>query len=342
MTGTIRRLALLACSLAAALSAQSRDEQPPEPTIRVDVGLVRILATVKDPSGALVGSLTKSDFTVRDNGAAQEIAVFERQTEQPLSVGILIDNSGSTAKDLKYETDSVTRFLGALVKEGNPADSFALYSFNWEVVQLNSFTRNVAAVERSLRSMRGEAGTSLYDAILLASRDLESRRGRKVLVIITDGGDTTSSADFQRATEAAQMADAVIYPILVIPITNKAGQNVGGENALTTLALRTAGRVFEATAAAGLDHAFDDIIRDLRTQYLIGFYPKDVPLTKDRFHSLSLTAGKPGLSVKSRSGYYGDASLAAPVESGGALARPDGESVRLPRKTAPKSEPKKR
>ena len=125
----------------------------------------------------------------------------------------------------------MTRFLRALLPEGNPEDAVALYSFNWQIVKQNGFTRNVPAVERSLKALRGEAGTSLYDAILLASRDIEDRRGRKVLVIVTDGGDTISHSDFQRAAEAAQLADAVIYPVLIVPITNDAGRNVGGENA---------------------------------------------------------------------------------------------------------------
>ena len=99
----------------------------------------RILATVKDDSGTLVGSLNKEDFAVRDNGAPQQVAVFERQTDQPLSVAVLIDNSGSTAKDLRYETDSVTRFVRALLREGNPLDAVALYSFNWEIVRQNGF-----------------------------------------------------------------------------------------------------------------------------------------------------------------------------------------------------------
>ena len=261
----------------------------------------------------------------------QQVAVFERQTDQPLSVAILIDNSGSTAKDLRYETESVSRFLRALVKEGNPDDAFALYSFNWEVVRQNGFTRNVQAVERSLRAMRGDAGTSLYDAILLASRDVEDRKGRKILVIITDGGDTTSHSDFQRATEAAQLADAVIYPVLVVPITNAAGHNVGGENALTTLALRTGGRVFEPERAAALDQAFDQIIRDLRTQYLIGFYPRDVPLTKERFHALEVTTADPRLLVKARNGYYGEAASSAPAQTGSVSVRPDSEIIRKPK-----------
>jgi Ca-activated chloride channel family protein len=322
VTGTTLRRALPLFSLAVAVFGQ-------DPVIRVDVRLVRILATVKDPSGALVGSLERSDFAVRDNGAPQDIAVFERQTDQPLSVAILIDNSGSTAKDLKFETDSVLRFLHTLFREGNPQDSAALYSFNWEIVRQNGFTRNISTFEHSLRGLRGEAGTSLYDAIQLASRDIQNRPGRKVLVVVTDGGDTISRVDFQSATEAAQLADAVIYPILVVPIVNDAGRNVGGENALTTFALRTGGKVFEPTLGKSLDQAFDQILRDLRTQYLIGFYPHDVPLTPDRFHTLDISVAPAGLQVKARSGYYGEAlpSRSSAAYPGSAASGPD-ESVR--------------
>jgi len=309
---------------------------------RADVQLVRILATVKDQKGALVGSLEKNDFAVKDNGVPQQISVFERQTEQPLSVALLIDNSGSTAKDLKFETDSLTRFLRALLREGNPEDSAALYSFNWEIVKLNGFTRNVPALERSLRGLRGEAGTGLYDAILLASRDIEDRRGRKVLVIVTDGGDTTSHTDFDRAVEAAQLADAVIYPIVVVPIANDAGRNTGGENALTTMSERTGGRVFAASLGAGLDRAFDQILRDLRTQYLIGFYPHDVPLTKDRFHQLSLSVAEPGLQVKARNGYYGEAEQSGSAVPAHNDAVSGSDSVRTPRKPLPQTKPEKR
>jgi len=323
------RLALLFLSAIPIAAAQ----QEAEPVFRSDVQLVRILATVKDQSGALVGSLRKGDFEVRDNGVPQQISVFERQTDQPLSVAVLIDNSGSTAKDLKYETDSVTRFLRVLLKEGNPRDAVSLYSFNWEIVKQHDFTRNVAALDRTLRALRGEAGTSLYDAILLASRDIEDRPGRKVLVIVTDGGDTTSHTDFQRATEAAQLADAVIYPVLVVPIANDAGRNVGGENALTTMAERTGGRVFAPSPGASLDRTFDQIIHDLRTQYLLAFYPKDVPLAKDRFHTLRILLTNPQLQVKARNGYYGEAlPVTSPV---GADADPDGDSVRMPRRKPP-------
>jgi Ca-activated chloride channel family protein len=326
------RLALLFLSAVGIVAAQSAD-QDDTAAFRTNVQLVRILATVKDAYGALVGSLEKPDFQVSDNGVPQQISIFERQTDQPLSVAVLIDNSGSTAKDLKFETDSVTRFLRVLLKEGNPLDAVALYSFNWEIVKQNAFTRNVPAIEHSLRLLKGEAGTALYDAILLASRDIEDRPGRKVLVIVTDGGDTVSHADFQRAAESAQLADAVIYPVLVVPISNDAGRNTGGENALSTLAERTGGHVFEPSLGAALDQTFDQIIHDLRTQYLLAFYPKNVPLTKERFHTLNISLHDPNLQVKARNGYYGEAQSAGSPGRGD--SGPASDSVRKRKPPAP-------
>jgi Ca-activated chloride channel family protein len=180
-------------------------------------------------------------------------------------------------------------------------------------VQETGFTRDPAVVDRRLRQLQGEAGTSMYDAILLAAHELDRRQGRRVLVVVTDGGDTLSKTSFQAAAEAAQLTDAVIFPVLVMPITNNAGRNAGGENALTTLAQRTGGHVFQPTMGAEMDRAFDGILRDLRTQYLLGFYPKDEPLTADRFHTLTLTAAgrgvDPSWKVVARSGYYGEAAV---------------------------------
>lgn len=275
--------------------------------IRVNVNLVHVLATVKDPSGQLVGSLTKDDFSVLDNNVPQEISVFERRTEQPLSIALLIDTSGSTAKDLKYEVDSITRFLHALLSEGNPQDAVALYSFNYQVTTENYFTHSSAPLEHRLRLLHGDAGTSLYDAIYLTSRELEGREGRHVMVIVTDGGDTTSNVDFHAALEAAQLADTAIYPVLVVPIPTDAGRNIGGEHALTTLALGTGGHVFLPTLGDEMDAAFTQLIEDLRTQYLLAYYPKDVPLTKNRFHRLDVRVRNPQLRVLARNGYYGEA-----------------------------------
>jgi Ca-activated chloride channel family protein len=286
-----------AIGLAAIVSAQ----------FKVDVKLVRLLVSVKDARGQLVGSLDKPDYTVYDCGVKQDVEVFEHHTALPLSVSLLIDTSGSTAKDLRYETISLEKFIRALLREGNPDDAAALYSFNDLVTQLNSFTRREERLIDSLKELRASAGTSFYDAILLSSREQLRREGRHVLVVVTDGGDTTSDKKFADAREAAQNADAVVYPILVTPITNDAGRNLGGERALATLANDTGGRVFQPSGAAALDEAFTEILRDLRTQYLIGYYPRNLPADAPGFHPVRVELTRKDLRATTRTGYYGDA-----------------------------------
>jgi hypothetical protein len=201
-------LVILSAAVAAVALAQS--------TFKVDVKLVRLLVTVKDSKGTLMGSLEKPDFAVYDSGVKQEVAVFEHHTALPLSVALLIDTSGSTATNLRYETTSLEKFLRALLREGNPDDSVALYAFNDEVIRLNSFTRREERLNESLRTLKARAGTSLYDAIHLASRELNGREGRHVIVAVTDGGDTTSVKKYADAFESAQNVDAILYPILPV------------------------------------------------------------------------------------------------------------------------------
>ena len=275
-------------------------------TFKVDVHLVRLLVTVKDRAGQIVGSLDRGVFSVYDLGVKQEISVFERNTALPLSVSLLIDASGSTAKDLRYELQSIEKFLKALVGEGNTSDAAALYSFNYQVTLLSSFTRRQGRLLDALRPLRAEGGTSLYDAIYLASHDLDGREGRHIIVVVTDGDDTTSRQTYHDALDSAQRADAVIYPILVVPITNGAGRNIGGEHALQTLAAGTGGRVFEPSVGAQLDQAFTDILRDLRTQYLVGFYPRGIPADAPKFHTVKVEVANTDLRAQTRAGYYGD------------------------------------
>jgi len=277
-------------------------------TFKVDVKLVRLLVTVKDSKGTLMGSLEKPDFTVYDSGVKQEVAVFEHHTALPLSVALLIDTSGSTATNLRYETTSLEKFLRALIREGNPNDAVALYAFNDEVTRLNSFTRREERLSESLRTLKAQAGTSLYDAVHLASRDLNGREGRHVIIAVTDGGDTTSVKKYAEAFESAQNADAIIYPILVVPITNDAGRNLGGERALDSLAAGTGARVFQPMGASELDDAFVQILKDLRTQYLVGYYPRNLPAESPRFHPVRVELSRKDLRATTRTGYYGDAS----------------------------------
>jgi Ca-activated chloride channel family protein len=280
---------------------QSRDQTP---TFSVKVDLVRLLVSVRDQNGKLITDLDKSAFQISDSGTPQQVSVFERNTSLPLSVAVLIDTSGSTLIDLRYEVQSVQRFIESLLKSGNPADAFELFSFNWRTNLELDFNRNKARAERALRALHGEGGTSLYDAIYLASDTLSGREGRHVVIIVTDGGDTTSLKKYDDALRAAQQADAVLYPIVVIPVQADAGRNTGGEHALATLAASTGGRIFNPQGLGQLDTAFTDILLELRTQYLVGFYPKDVRQQPKLFHPVQVTLQDPKLKVNARTGYY--------------------------------------
>jgi Ca-activated chloride channel family protein len=280
-----------------------------------EVRMVNIIATVKNRSGDLVGNLEKSDFTISDNGVPQEVAYFGRQSDRPLSVALMIDTSGSTAKDLKVETDAAAKFVHALLSNSNPKDTVSLYGFDYHVSQETGYTHRYDLIESKLHRITGDAGTSLYDAIWFVSKDLEPRDGRKVIVLVTDGGNTTSTRDSHEALQAAQLADAIMYPVVIMPIMNDAGRNIGGENVLTFMAQGTGGRTFVPTVGAQLDKAFRDIISDLRTEYVLGYYPRNVPLTKDRWHKLQVGLTRAELQVFARNGYYGDAEALAGATS---------------------------
>ena len=275
-----------------------------QPTFSVKVNLVRLLVSVRDQSGAVRTDLEKQDFLIKDSGTPQEIAVFERKTSLPLSVAVLIDTSGSTEKDLHYEEDSVLRFIPTLLDAGNPEDAFALFSFNWRTNLEVDYSRNRRKAEHALHALHGEGGTSLYDAVYLASDTLSDREGRHVLVAVTDGGDTTSYKHYQDALAAAQRADTVIYPIVVVPIPGDAGRNIGGEHALATLASSTGGRIFYPEGFDRLDEAFTDILRELRTQYMLGYYSRNVVEEPRRFHPVSVEVRDPSMKVSARNGYY--------------------------------------
>ncbi len=288
------------------LAGGALGQEKGRPVFRVDVKLVRLLATVKDEAGNPVGTLERGDFLVYDNGVEQEIALFERRTSQPLSVALLVDTSASTAVKLKQGTASLMRFLRALLRQGNPADRVMLYSFNDEVILESGLTRRLERIEKKLKQLKGASGTSLYDALFFASRSLRRRPGRRVIVVVSDGADTTSVKSYRDALRMAHGADAVIYGIVLIPVTNDPGRHVAGENALTSLCRATGGRVIAAALEEGLDEAFDSILRDLRTQYLIGYYPRKVPYSQDPFHRIEVRLRRRGLRVVTRTGYYGE------------------------------------
>lgn len=294
--------ALLAlCALAYGLAAMAQ-----EPVFRASTKLVRMIVSVKDPRGQTIGTLEKGDFAITDSGVAQTVSVFEHHTEVPLSVSLMIDTSGSTGKDLDYEIKSVKRFIQALLKEGDPRDAVAVYGFDTFVTELTGFTRRESRLNQSLDRLRGSGGTSLFDAVSLASRRIEARDGRHVMIVVTDGGDTTSKENFQTTLRRVQLSETIVYPILVTPITTDPGRNLGGERVLTQFAENTGGRVFEPAASNQLDRIFSEILRDLRTQYLLGYYPANLPAELPAFHPVKVTVGRADLKVSTRNGYYED------------------------------------
>jgi Ca-activated chloride channel family protein len=275
-----------------------------QPTFSIGVNLVRLLVSVRDAKGILQTNLNKDQFRILDCEVPQQIAVFEKHTSLPLSVAILVDTSASTETDLHYEEESVSRFIPALLNAGNPDDTFALFSFNWRTSMEADYGRNQHRAEKALHSLRGEGGTSLYDAVYLASDTLTGREGRHAMIIVTDGGDTTSYKKYSDALDAAQRADVVIYPIVVIPIPGDAGRNIGGEHALATLAASTGGRIFYPDGFDKLDVAFSGVINELRTQYLLGYYPHSVTQGTRGYHPVKVQLADPSLKVTARSGYY--------------------------------------
>jgi Ca-activated chloride channel homolog len=298
-------LALIAVTMGIAVTTLLA-QQPRQPNFQAEVKLVRLLVNVKNSAGELVGTVDKEEFTVFDNGVPQVISNFERYTTKPISVALVVDTSGSTAKDWQYEVKSIRKFLNALFKEGNESDAASLFTFNYDVTMQQGFTRNAPRLEDRLRGIKPEGGTSLYDAIFHASQQLQRRDGRRVIVLVTDGGNTTGARAYKDAKEAAQRADVVMYPIVVVPIENDAGRNLGGEHALQTLAGDTGGRWFDPTIGDQLDNTFTEILRDLRAQYMLGYYPKNLPADAPRFHPVRVDIARKDLRAQTRTGYYGD------------------------------------
>ena len=273
------RCFLLSLVLAVVASAQSPAQNSSDnaasgtsssDSIKVDVKLVNLFVTVTDNRGAPVGSLSKEDFSLAEDGKEQKIAVFDRQSELPLSIITAVDTSGSTKKDLKLELESARRFAHAILR---PVDAMALYQFSEVVKETVPFTANVNRIDEGIARIHGGGATALYDAICLGSEAMEGRHGRKVMVIITDGGDTASQNKYGDALRAAQQAEAIVYSIIVVPIEASAGRDTGGEHALIQISNDTGGKYFYATSLPQLDEAFRKISEELRTQYLLAYYP---------------------------------------------------------------------
>jgi VWFA-related protein len=293
-----------------------------ETTLKVDVDLVSILFTVREKNGPLVGNLTKEDFTIFEDGKEQTIKHFERESDLPLTLGLLVDVSISQQNLIEVEKSAAVQFFQRVLR---PKDMAFLIGFGHEAELLQDDTNSVKLLRAGLDGLRVDGdvsgimgpgpvptasrphGTILFDSVYLAAADkLRNQVGRKAIVIITDGQDQGSRYKVQQAVEAAQRADAVIYSIQYI---DHGFYSRGGYMAFTSdsdlkkMSDDTGGRVFRVDRKHSLQDIFDEIQAEMRTQYAIS-YTSTNPAKDNTFRRIEIRTTKKDLKVQARKGYY--------------------------------------
>jgi len=270
-------------------------------SIRVDVNLVGVIASVLDANNRPAPDLHQDQFEVYEEGKPQKIEVFEPETQQPLDLALMIDSSLSEIKELQFETDAAARFIAQVVR---PDDRVGIFEFADTVTQLASFSGNVPQLQAAVRRVTPGDGTALYDAVYLGSDALGKAPSdrRKVLILITDAGETTSRADFETARRAALRAEALLYTIVIRPVKNENGRNTAGEHALETIADSTGGAMYYPDEVSQLDAIFQRINRELRTQYRLAYYPQPRP-PQGTYRSIEVRV-KGNYKVRYRKSYY--------------------------------------
>ncbi len=311
-------LGAMAVFLAAHVAASPRpaqNTQPKEPqqaqsSIRVQVNLVNLFATVRDKhSKQIVSSLEQNDFNVSEDGAPQQISFFSKDSKLPVTLGLLVDTSGSEQNTLGAEQEAATRFLMRVMRKG---DLTAVFSFDTDTDLLADFTDDIGVLDRAIRRARINApsgqgplsqqgpGTVFYDAVYLACHDkLASEAGRKALIILTDAQDEGSQLRVQDAIEAAQRTDTVVH-ILLIGDSFHFNVNEGVAKKLTD---ETGGRTIVVRGEKNLEQAFDQISDELRSQYTIGYYSTN-SAHDGSYRKVKVDTTHKDLDVLTRRGYY--------------------------------------
>jgi VWFA-related protein len=321
---------LLALVLSAALLAQAPSKAPPKDApldelpapIKVDVDVVNILASVRDKRNGLVGNLEKNDFTILEDGKEQTVKYFTRETDLPLTIGLLIDVSGSQRNLIGIERNAAVQFFSKVLRK---KDEAFLISFGEEAELLQDYTASVRLLEDGLNNLRVSSGVSglhpgpvptagpprgtvLYDAVYLAATEkLRSEVGRKVIILITDGVDQGSRLTRNQAIEAAQKADAVIYSIDYYDPSAYGpfgfGGGGGGEGELRKMSDETGGHVFKVDRKHTLDDVFQELQDEMRSQYAIGYTPTN-GVKDGSYRHLDIKTVNKDLKVQARKGYY--------------------------------------
>jgi VWFA-related protein len=314
----ITLVAVLAVSALAALLLAQDDSA----TLKVEVNLVNILFTVRDKKGGLVGSLNKDDFKVFEDGKEQEVKYFNRETDLPLTIGLLIDVSASQMNLIEIEKNAAYQFFGSVLRK---QDLAFLISFGEDSELLQDYTNSAKLLRAGLDDLHVSSGvggfgpgpvptisqprgTVLYDAVYVASADqLKGQVGRKVLVLITDGEDEGSKYKISQAIEAAQKADAIIYGFYYVDrrFYMSRGMVFGGssDSALRQMSEDTGGHVFHIDNRLTLQDAFTQLQDEMRSQYAIGYTPTN-PSKDGTFRKLEIKTTNKDWKVQARKGYY--------------------------------------
>jgi len=294
------------------------EEQPV--SIKVDVDVVNILASVRDKRGGLVPNLEQRDFTVLEDGKAQTIKYFTRETDLPLTIGLLIDVSASQRNLIEIERNAATQFFSKVLRK---KDEAFLISFGEESELLQDYTGSVRLLQEGLNQLRvssgvgglqpgpvptagGPRGTVLYDAVYLAATEkLRGEVGRKVMVLITDGVDEGSRLTRNQAVEAAQKSDAVIYSIFYQDLSAYGPffGGGGGEAELHRMSDETGGHVYKVDRRHPLDEVFQELQDEMRSQYSIGYTPAN-DVKDGSYRRVELRLANKDLKPQARKGYY--------------------------------------
>jgi Ca-activated chloride channel homolog len=273
-------------------------------TYRVNVDLVNVLCSVFDKNtNSFVTALGRNDFSIYEDGAKQEIRNFSRETNLPLTLAMLIDTSDSTTPKLKFEQEAATSFFQNVLRD---QDRAMLVEFDSSVTLLQDFTSDANKMARQIRKLKASGNTALYDAIDMAcDQKLIREKGRKAIIILSDGNDSQSSKTLKQAVEMAIRAESTIFSVSI----NKGGDFGTGENTevgdatLKELAKQTGGKVFFPVKVEELEEAFRQINQELRSQYSIA-YESNNPKRDGSYRKIEIRLPDSALKLNYRKGYY--------------------------------------
>lgn len=293
-------------------------QEPPETQnpLEIKTTVVNVFATVRDRHNAIVGDLTQDNFKVYEDGVEQKVAYFSKEVNMPISLALMMDTSGSMYYILGAEKDAGSRFVREVMRK---KDEAIVMTFDTDVNLLADFTEDPAVLARAIHRaeinvdatgiggtggtipQRNGGGTNLYDAIYLAVHDeLGPEAGRKALIILSDCEDNGSKMSERDAVEAVQRGDAVAHIILISD--PRASEGYGGGVA-QSLAQETGGRVISVHNDSSLEKAFDVISEELRSQYVMGYYPSNIK-RDGTFRKIKVEVTRPDTKVLARRGYY--------------------------------------